>query len=240
MTLAWFVYTNEVVSGPYSTETLQKKIFNGEIAAESFVWWKGQRQWMSVSVWKTQINEILKTQSQRAASPMWYLDVGGSPRGPLTENELLNTLRSYPSLNKTKLWSAGMDKWTSLFDLSDILEKLGVSRREHERAPLMGTIAVSRSNEDPQTYILHASSISLGGMGITGHQDFRIGDRLTLTLKTHEISSSIPLRATVVYVSKNSYAGLRFDTETISPEVAKLISNYIQQFMTEDSASRAA
>ncbi len=151
MSQTWFIYSNDVVTGPFSTEEVQSKLSATELNGNSFIWWKGQREWTQISVWQADLDNILATLVTHLQKAIWYIDVGASPLGPLTQNELLETLRSVTDLSRVRLWAVGMKKWQTLFELHDVMELLGISRREHDRAPLMGTVAITRSNEDPST-----------------------------------------------------------------------------------------
>jgi hypothetical protein len=238
MNVMWFVYTNEVVSGPFPTETVRTKIHAGDIAAGSFIWWKGQREWVPVASWESQLDQIVKISADRSQKAVWYIDNGGSPVGPLTENEMILQLRVLPSVNRIRLWAVGMEKWTSIFELGDVMEQLGLSRRENERAPLMGTVAVTRSNEDPKGFMLRAASISVGGMGLTGQHDLRHGDAVSILVKSADIPGNMHLRGKVAYVTSNGYVGVRF--EHVHPETQSMIFDYVKRFNTSDSGSSQA
>ncbi|HVK62155.1 MAG TPA: GYF domain-containing protein [Bdellovibrionales bacterium] len=230
MNAMWFIYTNEVVSGPFPTEAVRAKIRAGEIAPGSFVWWKGQREWIPVATWETQADQIVQTAIDRTQKAVWYLDTDGNPVGPLTETELILQLRGHENLTRIRLWAVGMEKWQSVFELSEIMDQLGLSRRENERAPLMGTVAVTRSNEDPRGYVVRAASISVGGMGLTGQHDLRIGDRISLLIKSNEFSSNIHVRGEVAYVTSQGYVGVRF--EHVHSETQAIIIDYVKRFNT--------
>lgn len=232
MTFAWFLYSNDVVSGPFSTDEVKHKISTGVLGANSHIWWKGQREWIPVATWMNQIDRIVQNATDRAQKPVWYVDAGKSPTGPLTEKELIEHLKAASSLARVRLWAVGMEKWTSLFELSEVMELLGLSRRENERAPLMGTVAVSRSNDDPQGFVLRAASISVAGMGIQGRHDLRAGDSISIVLKSSEIPATLSLRGEIAYVTANGYAGIRFDK--VQPEAHSLIVDYVKKFNSDD------
>lgn len=231
MSQAWFIYADEVVSGPFNTEAVREKIRTGLLPANSFIWWKGQREWIPVASWDSQVEQILQSAVDRAKKPVWYIDSGKSPTGPFTENELIDQLKSQPSLARVRLWAVGMEKWTSIFELNDVMELLGLSRREHERAPLMGSVAITRSNEDPKGFVLRAASISVAGMGVTGKHDLRVGDVLSLLVKSNEIPGNLHLRGEVAYIAANGYAGIRF--ERVHPETQSMILDYVKRFNSD-------
>ena len=234
MTHAWFIYSNDVTSGPFSTEDVHQKITMGLLGANAHIWWKGQREWIPVTTWLNQVDRIIQNSVDRSQKPVWYVDSGKSPTGPLTEKELIDHLKTCSSLARVRLWAVGMEKWTSLFELAEVMELLGLSRRENERAPLMGTVAVSRSNDDPQGYVLRAASISVAGMGVQGRHDLRAGDSISVVVKSGEIPTNLHLRGEIAYVTSNGYAGIRF--EKIMPEMHSMIVDYVKKFNSDDGA----
>ena len=224
----WFVYSNDIVSGPFDTKAVQEQLTAGKISSNSFIWWKGQREWMPIPLWETQLKQILKTEDEKVQSPVWYIDLSGSPVGPLTQNEMLAHLRGVPNLGKVRLWTVGMNKWTNLFELHDIMDQLGMSRRENPRAPLMGTVAVSRLAEDTQPMIARAASVSIAGMGINDAHGLTKGEEVQVVLKSPEFPHPIRVQATAVYITQQGYAGLKFTS--VHPETQSLIHDYVKRF----------
>jgi hypothetical protein len=236
MAHAWFIHSNDVVTGPFDTETVRTKLQTGQVPAGSFIWWKGQREWIPVSAWASQVDQIVQSASDRSLKPVWYIDAGKTPLGPLTENELIDNLKSMTTLARVRLWAVGMEKWTSLFEIPEVMESLGLSRRENQRAPLMGTVAITRSNEDPKGYVLRTASISVGGLGVNGKHDLRSGDVVSLLVKSPEIPGNMHLRGQVAYVTGNGYCGIR--SEQVHSEMQSMILDYVKKF-NGDSASGA-
>jgi len=125
-----------------------------------------------------------------------------------------------------------MEKWTSLFEIPEVMDALGMSRRENQRAPLLGTVAVTRSNEDPKGYVLRTASISVGGIGVNGKHDLRTGDSVSLLIKSPEIPGNMHLRGEVAYVTANGYCGIRFGQ--VHSEVETLILDYVKKFSADE------
>lgn len=228
MNPAWFVYSNDVVSGPFSTEQVRVKLQSGQLPAASYIWWKGQREWIPVALWESQLGQIVKTMNEQVQNPVWYVNSSGSPIGPLTQRELIENLKGLSNLSNVQLWAAGMEKWTGLFEMHDIMELLGISRRENARAPLMGSVAITRSNDDPKGFVLRAASVSIAGLGVTGSHDLRKDDELSLLVKSNEFPGPLHLRGVVAYVTSNGYAGIRF--HKIPAETQSLIFDYVKRF----------
>lgn len=232
----WFVYSNDVVSGPFDTQKVQEQLSLGNFNASSFIWWKGQREWMPIQLWETQLKQILKNEGEKTQAPVWYLDTNGTPVGPLTQNEMLAHLRGLQNLGRVRLWTVGMNKWTNLFELHEIMDQLGMSRRENARAPLMGTVAVSRLSEDSQPILARAASISVAGIGINEAHGLTKGETVQLVLKSPEFPHPIRLQAMAVYVTPQGYAGLKFTAA--HPETQSLLFDYVKRFSAIGESAR--
>lgn len=232
----WFVYSNEVVSGPFDTQQVKEQLNLGRWTESSFIWWKGQREWMPIQAWSSQLNTILRNREEKTHSPVWYLDVTGSPIGPLTQSEMLQHLRSLSNLNRVRLWTVGMEKWTNLFDLPEIMDQLGVMKRENERAPLMGAVAISRFSEDARPIVARAASISVGGLGVNDAHGLTKGDEVQVLIKSQEFPGPIRIKAHIVYVTAQGYAGMKF--HNVHGETASLILDYVKKFNHPQGGAR--
>jgi hypothetical protein len=223
----WFVYSQSIVAGPFTTDEVQADVSAGRWTNDCFVWWKGQREWMPLTNWRAQVSKILM-QEKHESSQVWYIDNAGTPVGPLTRSEMLDGLRSVSKYNKVRLWTVGFDKWTNIFDLHDLMDELGLSRREHARAPVMGTVAVTHMGSDSTTLAM-AASISTAGMGLNSAGFLTKGEDLQLLVKCNELGQ-LHLQGSVAYVTPQGYAGIRF--ANVSPELQSIIFDYVKRFQT--------
>jgi hypothetical protein len=230
-TLSWFISVNDIITGPFTTEQVRSKLASGLVREKSFIWCKGQNEWIALSAWENQVTEIVQDTIDNGKKSIWYIDTGDAPFGPLTKNEMIVSLRAHKKLNNVKVWSVGMENWKSVFDLGEVMESLGISRRKNERAPLMGTVAVTRSNDDPRSYLLRTASISVGGMGLTGDHDLRRGDQVMAVIKSAGLPANLHLHGEVSYIMDRGYAGMRFTN--VHPETLSIILDYVKRFNTE-------
>jgi hypothetical protein len=226
----WFIYAKQIVIGPLATDQVKARIAKGEWRKDVFIWWKGQREWLPLETWEARLPQLAKAK-EKAAAPSWYIDTSGDASlGPMTEDEMIDALRGVSNLARARIWSAEMANWTSVYAVADVMDLLGISRRAHERAPLMGTIIASRPLLGLAPVTLRAASISVSGLGVNGGSDLRTSDSCQLLLKCAEFpTAGIHLQADVIYVMANGYAGLRF--EHPSPEAQSLIHDYIKRFL---------
>jgi hypothetical protein len=236
MSPTWFICSKEVVTGPFNTEQVRAKIIEQKLGAESFIWWKGQREWIAISKWEAQLDEIVRAMTETPDSRVWYIELGTSTQGPLTHSELINHVKNQASLKNVKIWAEGMATWTSIFDVPDLMEEIGISRRQNERAPLLGTVVVSRSNVDPKAIIMNAASISIAGMGASGPHEFRRGDEVSLLLKSSSLPMIMHLRGVVAYFAENNFVGIRF--LKTQPEALSILLDYVKTFNHDIGAEK--
>lgn len=238
MAKLWFLYINNVVSGPFTTEKIKERKSIGEIGASTFIWWKGQREWITLDTWESQLDSILQSVTTTKQKQIWYIDNGTSQLGPLTQSELIENLRAETDLAPIRVWAVGMPNWKGVYEMFDIMELLGISRREHERAPLMGSVVVTRSNIDPKGFKVKAASISIAGIGVAGAQDLHRGDVLSILINSSDLPSQLHARGEVVYVTPSGYAGIRF--HAVHAEMHSIIQDYVKKFGIGEAAIRSA
>ena len=237
MSIAWFLYSNEIVSGPFETDEVTSKLESGSLPPDSYIWWRGQREWVQLAIWVQQLPAILEAHERpEFHHPIWYIELDGSRLGPVTQNELISHLRSLPELSRVRLWSAGLPTWSNVYELPDVMDMMGFSRRESERAPLMGLVQVSRGSDDPRSFTMKAASISQGGIGIQGAHDLHVGDEVAIAIKSEQLPGLLYVYARVQYTNSRNFVGLKF----LSPqaELVSVIAGYIRQF--GDQSRKAA
>ena len=93
--LSWFISVNDVISGPFSTDEVRAKMASGLSRERSFIWCKGQNEWLALSAWENQISEIVQETIDGGKKSIWYIDTGDAPFGPLTKNEMVASLRAH-------------------------------------------------------------------------------------------------------------------------------------------------
>jgi hypothetical protein len=136
-------------------------------------------------------------------------------------------LKSAKNLGRVRLWTMGMTQWKSLFEVDEIREQLGLTRRENERAPLLGFVAITRGDESVVNQA-KAASISVGGMGLNEAGFLSRGEYLDLLIQSPEFPYPLRIQGDVVYITNQGYAGIRFDK--ISSEVHTILFDYVKRF----------
>lgn len=136
--------------------------------------------------------------------------------------EYLKTMKDYSEI---QIWTDGYTEWKDIYQIHKIMDELGVSRRQHPRVPIMGTVMCEGATGNFQA---RALSISEGGMGITEAAQVKIGEKFKLSLKSPNLYTPIHATADVVYVGGDGYAGLRF--VGLQSESKSAVIEYIKKF----------
>lgn len=238
MKQAWFVYLNDVVTGPLSTAEVQEKLRGNLIPMDGFIWCRGEREWMPLSQWETRLPDLIEAHKEQAEARAWYLDLGSGSIGPLLQAEVLDNLKGLQDFRHARVWTAGMKTWTKIYEVHDIMEPLGISRRVNTRAPLTGTVVVTRARDETKSFMLRAASVSVAGIGVNGTHDLCKDDRILLVIKSPDLPGSIHLSGEVAYVNTQGYAGVRF--ETVPAEIQTLLYDYVKRFNPENATEQLA
>ena len=229
MNLIWYIYSNDIVSGPFSTEGIESGLKENKWSHEALIWWKGQREWVALDVWRSDLKKILEGFKTNIQTTAWYVEHLGTQKGPMNVKELYNFAQMNGIIGSCRVWANGMDKWTSVFEINELANYFGITRRKHPRAPIKGELFVTKT-PSTEPLIVHPGSISVGGLGVKGLGTFKTGDDLSLLLKSPLLVEEIKGQATVVYTNIGGYAGLEF--KTLLADYENIITDYVKQFKT--------
>lgn len=223
----WFIYFNEEVSGPFSTDEVNDRLDKSSVPVNSFIWSKGQKEWLPAAQWKKDLPELLEQRQTNEQRPVWKFRIKGTEYGPMTQHEMLAHLATLESLDGVEVSLKDAVHWDDVFNFGDVVEQLGHSRRAHPRAPLIGEVEVSTDNGD-YIYRTHVATISVGGIGLKSSGSLRIGDTVRLFIQSQALQFPVRSRARVLYISPDGFTGLQF--VQLSTEAAATIIDYIRQF----------
>lgn len=222
MSLIWYIYSNDIVSGPFSTENIEEGLHENKWSSASLIWWKGQRDWVPIDMWRKNLNSILDTLKTNVKTTAWYLEYLGTQKGPMNSKELQQFVQSNGIIGSCRVWTNGMERWMNIFEITELVEYFGITRRKHPRAPIKGELFIT-----PET-IGHLGSISEGGLGVTGLNDAVVGDEISFTIKSPLLTQPIDASARIVYSYIGGYTGLEF--KSLKKELQEIIIGYVNQF----------
>ena len=229
----WFVYDSDKVRGPFLAEEVAELLRYGKISENVMVWSKGQKEWMPVSFWKSNLAHILEQKIDTHLQSVWKYELNGETFGPMTQVDLIRELKNCSSINHVRVSTGDYQVWDSIFTVGEIVEELGHSRRTHPRAPLIGKAEIfpSAPGESDPILTTETASISVGGIGLKRTNGLQIGDVVKLHVSSPVLSGVLRTRAKVLYISDNGFAGFQF--LQLNTEASSIIMDYVRMFNTE-------
>jgi hypothetical protein len=233
MVIQWFLNNDEDISGPFSTEDIQKQIETG-LPKDCFIWGKAQKDWITVRQWSASLPTLLHTSDKKLTSLKWHMAREGKSEGPYAREDLLHMLSNLSSLEGVMLWNKEMTGWVSVFDLHELMEEIGVDRRHTPRAKIRGTVKVTSGDISS---IGQIQTLSEGGLGIIGLENGFPGQELQVEIRAAALGGPIRAKAEIKYVTKSGFTGLHFTQ--ISMEAKSTLIDYIRH-TTHPSYGKAA
>ncbi len=227
----WFICQNEEVSGPFLTEEVKVQLKNGLISKNSLIWGRLHPSWLPAKSWLRHLDHLV-TQSLKSSSPpdQWHYALNGQSYGPFTQEALVQELSSTGPIESILLWTKDMKNWAPIFEFPEILDAIGVNKRQFPRAPLTGEAKIQ--SQPQQTGQLQ--SVSEGGLSLSG-VFLPIGEVFSLEILSNDLQSSIQCKAQVRYRSETGITGLKF---TLLPQEGKnILIQYLKQAIPEDTTT---
>ncbi len=227
MSHIWYIYSNDIVSGPFSTDAIHDGLQEKKWTDESLIWWKGQREWVSISAWKENVASILDSFKTNVKTSAWYVEHLGTQKGPMNAKELQTFILTNGIIGGCRVWANGMERWMSIFEIPELVTFFGISRRKHPRAPLSGEVklTIDDTGEERSGKV---GSISVGGLGIRDVNGIDAGQTVGVVVTSPLLIESIKAQAKIAYANIGHYTGLEF-THLESTQSA-IIQSYVQQF----------
>jgi hypothetical protein len=221
----WFVLSqDQKVSGPFDPAQIEAQL--PQLSGQR-LWARGLTEWILADKWKktvseeTQIQKIQKTQHER----LWKIRVGDQELKPLTQNQMMDFLKTRHDLSEIQIWTEGYSEWKDVYQIHRIMDELGVSRRQHPRVPIMGLIQLEGASQNLQA---KAQSLSEGGLGVTDAHKVKIGEKFKMVLKSANLFAPLHATVEVVYTSADGYAGMKF--VGLPTDAKSAIIEYIKKF----------
>ncbi|MDX9732379.1 MAG: GYF domain-containing protein [Bdellovibrionales bacterium] len=228
MKILWFVHREGTVLGPYTTAEVESRISSGSLGEDSMIWARGTNEWSPVAKWKA-LSSSLEESSKKNNNRIWYCDSGlGHPAGPLNQTELIEHLKGINRWDTVTLWGTGLSKWLPLFEVPEVMDLVGISRRAHPRAPLLGQAALTPVGSTIPAQLLPTLTVSIGGFGVKNAGFLHRGDLVQISIRSREIPSAVHATGEVLYVSRNGEAGIKF--RDLSTEAQSVLFDHIRRF----------
>jgi hypothetical protein len=222
--IKWFLLLDSQVTGPFSKEDIEGRAATLE---QSLIWGRGQGEWLNLEKWRLFQKEMIHLAQKIKVSSdrLWKIRVTGQELKPMNHDQMIDFLKTQKDLSEVQLWTEGYSEWKDIYQIHKIMDELGVSRRQHPRVPIMGTLTCEGASGNITARVL---SISEGGLGITDAPQMKIGEKFKSVLKSPNLYGPIHSTVEVVYVGSDSYAGMKFTS--IHPESKSAIIEYVKKF----------
>lgn len=168
-----------------------------------------------------------KTVTRVANEPSHYqVQLNFVDQPPMTHNDLLSFIAKLDDVSGVSIKDPKTQEWKEVYAFTDIIEKLGLSRRKHPRVPILAQFS-GKSNKNPQ-FTARIITISEGGMGFTDLYELKIGDHIEGQITSPHFFQPINIKADVVFAGLDGYIGLNFTQ--INEESRSTIIEYVKKF----------
>ncbi len=249
----WFYQMNQIVKGPISISELKKIIQTFPDPQKTLVWSRGYTEWIAADRWNPNL-EIPEATVVIASPPIHeqntVVPAKYSPPQKTDSSENLNRTEKFrvqlnfidqPSMTKDELmafaarvedpaqiaiFDAQSKDWKEIYAYKDIVEKLGLSRRKHQRVPILAQFTGESTHHNKFTARL--VTISIGGLGLTEVFDLKIGDKIWGQVTSPHFYSPVTIEADVTYSGNDGYVGLKFTQ--INDDSQSLVTDYVKRF----------
>ncbi len=227
MTNRWYLLLNGQVTGPLSeTEVDQRVSSQPSQSTETLIWGRGFPEWVSYSQWKTEKVQILAKESEQAPKdPMWKYKSQGITSQWMAMSELIQSLKQLDDISEVQVSSDVEDTWKDIYQMTDLVDQLGITRRAHPRVPIMGTLDMELPTGSVSARVI---SISEGGVGITDVKGVSLGQKFKAQIKSPNLFMAIHCTCEIVYLGQDGYAGIKF--HNLNSEYHGAIIEYVKKF----------
>ena len=242
----WFLQFQGQVQGPFTNETLESALVNmGEHNMENtLVWKRGLTEWIKSTKWKLESAHF--TNSENTVSPttetttnmpkpfsetftesaFYRVQLNFVDQPLMSKVELLSFISKLKDISTLSIQNPKNKEWTDVYAYPEIVERLGLSRRKHQRVPILANF--SGSSNKAAAMNVKVVTISEGGMGFTEVFDLKIGDTVEGQVSSPHFFQPLNVNADVIYSGLDGYIGLKFTQ--INDEAKSAIVDYIKKF----------
>lgn len=169
-----------------------------------------------------------RTLTQIIPESDWKMRIGNEEYSELSYKDLIDQAKVLTDFSNVKVYDRKTKQWRDIYGFEKIINDLGVSRRKHERVPILGTFVGECDRlGSVQGRVV---SISEGGFGLSEGKKYQINDQLRGVISSPNLIVQVNCTAEVVYLSPEGVAGLKF--KTITEEAQASLIEYVRKFQT--------
>ncbi|AZZ36791.1 hypothetical protein CIK05_08305 [Bdellovibrio sp. qaytius] len=148
-------------------------------------------------------------------------------KGEMTKEELTTFTAKQEDVSKILIFDKKDKIWKEIYSVPEIVQRLGISRRENQRVPILAQFSGVIINTGAKINS-RVITISHAGMGVTDNFELKLGETIQGQLASPHFYSPLTLTAEVTYSGLDGYVGLKF--VKLSDEMQALVMDYIKRF----------
>ncbi len=203
----WFVLRNEVVTGPFSTDEVKNLTSQGEVQDRDLIWGRLQSEWRQIGWWMVELPNLLSKTSASKDPRLWHFAINGAAFGPFSRDDLILKLKEQQLTQDILVWTKGMKAWAPIYEFNDLLDEIGVNKRQFPRADIEGKVVVKIGAQTIEGVLL---TISEGGFGADQLQGLIPGQIIAVEITSDAFYEGVNAKCEVRYVTDAGYVGFRF------------------------------
>lgn len=208
--MKWFVTQNESVKGPWSAEEVTNWLNAHSNHENLFIFRRGLTEWLTPKAFLDgDLGEEAGEESTQviAEDVLWHYAHEGVSHGPMPRQELVQQLSRIKNNSTAVLWTRGMKAWVPVYEFSDIMDDIGINRRQYPRIPLTGTVKIQL---EQQTFEGSGQTLSENGFGALMAMPLEPGTLITFEINSPYLNGTLRGRAEVRYVAESLLTGFKF------------------------------
>jgi hypothetical protein len=156
----------------------------------------------------------------------YKVQYNGAEQAPMTKSQLIEFIARQEDPSLVLIYNKKQDDWKEIYTFPDIVEKLGLSRRQNRRVTLLANFK-GKINQSTEMNA-RLTTISLGGFGLTDVFDLKVGDSVKGQISSPHFYTPIAIEGEVTYAGAHGGIGLKFTS--ITDEARALVVDYIKKF----------
>lgn len=219
----WFVLRNEVVTGPFTTDEVKNLTSQGEVQDRDLIWGTLQSEWRQIGWWMVELPNLLANTKNIKDPRLWHFAVNGTAFGPFSRDDLIMKLKEHQLTQDILVWTKGMKAWAPIYEFNDLLDDIGVNKRQFPRADIEGRVSIKVGTQTVEGILL---TISEGGFGADQLQGLTPGQVLAVEINSDAFYDPVHVKAEVRYVTDAGYVGFRF--QNLNMESRGAIIQYVR------------
>ena len=96
--MSWFLNVDDKILGPFPANQVLEDLKAGRVPYSSYIWAKGQIEWISISEWEDNFDTITRTDMSKQLEQTWKIRSGAQVTSGLNMDRVITTLKDHNNL----------------------------------------------------------------------------------------------------------------------------------------------